>query len=105
MQYAKDLTVHLILQDMRHFQLISTLEKAGFDSDHMVLDIAEVVAGMMGLSAEAITDQWLDTYMGYLDEATEYDMLMPVTKLRVLAEACYDELAGMAAAQAPENEA
>lgn len=89
MHSNKELIIHLILQHMRHVQLISLLEKAGFDFEDKLLDISTVVAGMMGIPKDEITDQWLDRYVDFLDMASAYAWDAKGDQLRPLAEICY----------------
>lgn len=96
---SEDLAVYLILQDMRHFQFISRLEAVGFDTETQVLDLATVVAGLMGLRREDITDDWCDAYVNFLHLATAQPMEGAGEALRPLAQQCYRQMLRMGRAE------
>lgn len=88
----KELIIHLIVQDMRHFQLITRLEKAGFDSDMQMLSISTVVAALMGIPNGDMDDCWLNSYMDLLELAAGFEMEGTGKNLQPLAELCYNKL-------------
>ena len=82
-----DLIIELIKQDMRHYQLILKLQDAGLDVEMHFLEISKVVAGLMGISETS--DQWMETYISFLEQAPKFGITANGEMLKGLAEECY----------------
>ena len=55
--------VALILEDLKHNQLLNGLDSIGFtDNNRYTLSIDTIVADMMGYSKGKIPDKWLSLY-------------------------------------------
>lgn len=87
---TKTLIVHLLLQDLRHTQLLLLLEKEERDMEEHYLDIMQVVSRLMGV--EEVSDQFVSLYVWFMDEAANYPVAGRGESLRQLAEQCYDML-------------
>lgn len=85
----QSLLTHLILQDLRHHQLILLLESEGRDTELHHLDILSTVAALMGLPEQEITDQFAGIYTSYLEEAGRYEVTGRGDSLLHLARQCY----------------
>lgn len=84
----------LILQDMRHYQLIlqvQALEPPVLDTDAFMLDISGLLAALLGLSAP-LPDAWVNTYMLYLNRAEDYAPEDRSAGLELLALECYEAM-------------
>lgn len=89
---------YLILQDMRHYQLILLLERLqlpGVDIENHHLDLAGVLAQLLGLPRAQVPDAWMDVYLQYLSRAAEFPITGNGAPLRALAEACFAEMQRM----------
>lgn len=87
---TKNLIIHLLLQDLRHTQLLLLLEKEGRDMEAHYLDIVLVVSRLMG--AEEVSDQFVSLYVWFMDEAANYPVAGRGESLQELAEQCYTML-------------
>lgn len=95
--WPKDLLTLLILQDMRHHQLISLLAKAGLDHDLHDLQIMEIVTEMMGITETSpLRDQWGELYYTFLERSTGYEITKLGRTLETLAGECYETLVACA---------
>lgn len=92
---SKELITNLILQDLRHHQLIAGLHQARLYVDVHDLDIMEIVAQLMGISCERLSDQWSEMYFRFMDRAAEYEVTNRGKALEPLAEECYRFMAAL----------
>lgn len=72
MKSGKQIIITLIQQDLKHHQLTNGLRSMGFNSDLHTLNIIEVVADLIGVSEEEISEIWMDSYFSFLDQAHLY---------------------------------
>jgi hypothetical protein len=68
----EDLIVSLIQQDLKHNQLTTGLRNVGLEPDVHCLEIIEVVARLMGVEKDNVTDQWAETYFSFMDQAHQF---------------------------------
>lgn len=88
------LIIDLILQDLRHNQLLSGLEGLGLEVNKIhYLSILEIVSQLMKVP-DKISDDWGALYIEYMNQAIHYK-IMTSTKIETLvplAETCYVQL-------------
>lgn len=89
MQTPKNLIIHLLIQDMKHEQLISGLTNLGFESQQHTLDIMGVVSGLMHIPPEKLSWHWSDAYMASIKQARQYPITADGQNLLPLAEQCF----------------
>lgn len=91
----KNLIIQLIQQDLKHNQLLSGLEAIGLESYHIhSLQIIDVVSKLMQVSA-SIIDDWDETYLELMQQASLYQITARGETLKPLAEVCYQQLKAM----------
>jgi len=88
-QQNRHLIIQLLVQDMKHEQLVQGLQSLGFNSDIHGSDICAVVAALMGISPENLSWDWLDIYMNFLKQSTAYEVTDTGSSLQELANTCY----------------
>lgn len=82
----QSLVVALILQDLKHNQLLQNIEALGFeDQGKYSLDLISVICEVMSVPDE-LRDKWIEVYVSYLDQAKETETL------EQLAKRCYQDL-------------
>ncbi len=87
-----ELIIELILQDLKHNQLVVGLEKLNLDAGYChYLGILDLIQKLMGVS-DVLMDDFSATYMGYMQRCMEYPISRSGEELRVLARECYDSL-------------
>lgn len=91
---TQDLIPILIQQDMKHWQLVEGIHRAGFESDMHYLGLMRVVATLMGLPEGDVPAPWLETYMDYLAKAGRYPLTGRGDNLEGLAKECFYRLLG-----------
>jgi hypothetical protein len=96
MEINKNLIIQLLIQDMKHEQLIAALRKLGFESDVHGLKILEIIAGLMGIAEEEITWEWSEGYVDFMCQVRKYKIKGNGENLLPLAEACYKFLSACA---------
>jgi len=89
MERNKQLVIQLIIQDMKHEQLVGGLQQLGFQTDLHGSDISAIVAQLLGISENNITNDWLDVYMSFIRQSRQYTITDTGTSLLSLAETCY----------------
>ena len=83
----------LLLQDMKHNQLVLGIEQLGFVSDdYHTLQIYDIVAELMGLQPGKISNKWSDIYLSYMKKVVHYDIEPMGKNLVSLAKECYQKL-------------
>lgn len=85
----KNLIIQLLIEDMKHEQLISGLKNLGFVSEFYGSDLCAVVAELMGIPEENISWDWMDIYMSFIRKAVHYEITDNGKSLLTLAETCY----------------
>jgi len=88
----KQLAIKVIIHDMKYEQLIHGLRDLGFQTDIHGSDLCAVVAELLGIPADDITLDWLDTYMGFIKQAPLYPITDTGDALLPLAEKMLEEL-------------
>lgn len=89
METPKNLIIHLLVQDMKHEQLINGLTNLGFESQQHTLDIMAVVSGLMHIAPEKLSWHWCDAYMAAIKQARQYPITTDGQNLLPLAEQCF----------------
>jgi hypothetical protein len=85
----RNLIIQLLVQDMKHEQLINGLSTLGFESDFHSLELFFIIAELMGINKEQVSHNWTDTYMGFMQQVNNYPITKNGENLLPLAEACY----------------
>ncbi|WP_192349747.1 hypothetical protein [Algoriphagus sp. Y33] len=90
----KDLFIEeLILQDLRHMQLIYGLEAIGFTEEGFYsLDLCFCIAELMGVRGEESIDKFYKVYRGHIEKCRDLEITCSRKNLRPLANECYLEL-------------
>jgi hypothetical protein len=94
----KPLIVYLILQEMKHHQLINALENAGLQPDLHTISLLEVIQPLLGVPTPndkqfpVITDELSELYNSWIEQAGNYRISMTSKHLKPLAEQCYQAL-------------
>lgn len=84
---------NLIMQDLRHMQLIYGLESIGFTEESFhSLDLCFIIAEMMGIIGEESIDRFFLVYRDQLSKCKELDMEGNRENLRPLAKESYLKL-------------
>jgi len=94
MKSNKDIVIKLLIQDMKQEQLMSGMRELSFQSDLHGSDISAIVAALMGIAEDDISEDWMEMYLSFIRKAKEYIITDSGTSLRSLAETCYVFLAG-----------
>ena len=90
----KDLFIEeLILQDLRHMQLIYGLEAIGFNEESFhSLELSYCIAELMEMRGDEIFDRFFRVYWDQIEKCKELEMTYSRENLRPLAKECYLEL-------------
>ncbi len=87
-----DLIIELILQDLKHNQLIFGLERLNLDAGYChYLGILDLIQRLMGIPEELV-DDFSTSYMSYMQRCLEFPITRSGEELRQLAVECYDNL-------------
>ena len=82
----------LILQDLKHNQLIIGLDKIGLEGSEMHnLRILEMVSKLMKVP-KPLQEDWTNAYMLCMEESVNYQITNRGESLKPLAEVCYNRL-------------
>lgn len=100
----KQLIIELLVQDMKHEQLIDGLYKLGFSSDLHGLNISGVIAELLGIKEADISWDWFEIYMDFVGQAKHYEICGTGNTLRPLAETCYTFLTSQLRRELAEKE-
>ena len=87
----KDIIVEIIVQDMRFNQYIAALRKLDIEV-YFDLDLMTVVANLMGINKENMTDSWMELYVTELSKCENVSIEPLGKNLYPLAEECYEAL-------------
>lgn len=89
----EDLIISLIQQDMKHNQLLTGLERIGFDCQGLFdLGLLEIVSNLMKVPEGRISDRWSAMYVSFMQEAPHYEVSCLGEALEPLAAICYKQL-------------
>jgi hypothetical protein len=89
----KELITRIILQDLKHNQLIKPIRDLGFDDSGVFsLDLLSIVAEMLEIPEEKVSEQWVSVYNDLMDRADNFPISDLGTELRPLAEEGYEML-------------
>ena len=84
---------NLILQDLRHMQLVYGLESIGLKEEGFhSLELSYCIADLMGFKGEDLIDGFFAVYWNNLEKCKELEMTYSRENLRRLAKECYLEL-------------
>lgn len=89
MNINKHLILQLLICELKHEQLLLGLQQAGFNIDGRSLDIMEVVAELMGIPYDELTDEWGMIYTGFMRKVRPYGMEGEEAYMQAYADACY----------------
>lgn len=87
-----ELVIRLLVQDMKHEQLLNALNKLGFETDRHTLDLFNIIAGLMGIAEDQASWAWSDIYMEYMNKASVHPTTLYAENLVPLAKECYEKL-------------
>ncbi len=88
----EELVIELILQDLKHNQLIYGLDRLNLDAGYChFLGILDLVQRLMGVPEE-LMDDFTDTYMDAMHRCLDFPISGSGEELRTLARECYDLL-------------
>lgn len=89
----KDLILQLIQQDLKHNQLTEGLRQIGLDDYGIYcLDIQPMVARLMGIEKEQVSDRWTEIYGSFMDHAHQTKISDRGEELIPVAQKCYEML-------------
>lgn len=84
---------NLILQDLRHMQLIYGLESIGFTEEGFHdLELSYCIAELMEMNGEESIDRFFSVYWDQIEKCKELDMTGNRENLRPLAKEIYLKL-------------
>ena len=88
----EELVIELILQDLKHNQLLYGLDRLNLDAGYChFLGILDLVQRLMEVPKELI-DDFADTYMDAMHRSLDFPISRSGEELRTLAAECYDLL-------------
>jgi hypothetical protein len=90
--HHSELVIRLLVQDMKHEQLLDALNKLGFETDRHTLDLFNIIAELMGIAENQASWAWSDIYMEYMNKALLYPVTLDGESLVPLAKECYEKL-------------
>lgn len=88
----KEIIIPVIIEDMRFNQYISALWKLGIEVYGFDLDLMSVVADLMNIQREDMTDSWMELYVTELSKSRNLPIEPLGKNLYSLAEECYESL-------------
>ncbi len=87
-----ELIIELILQDLKHNQLILGLDRLNLDAGYChYLGILDLLQKLMGIPDDLI-DEFSATYMAAMHRSLEFPISRSGEELRPLAMECYEKL-------------
>jgi hypothetical protein len=90
-----ELIIELILQDLKHNQLVLGLDKLNLDAGYChFLGILDLIQRLMGVSEE-LNDDFCTAYMGFMQRCLEFPISRSGEELRPLASECFECLSKM----------
>ena len=88
----KEIIIPVIIEDMRFNQYISALRKLGIEVYGFDLDLMSIVADLMAIRREDMTDSWMELYVTELSKCESLPIESLGKNLYLLAEECYETL-------------
>ena len=88
---SKEITISLIVEEMRFNQQITALRKLDIEV-YFDLGLMNIVANLMGISQEDMTDSWMELYVTELSKSESLPIEPLGKNLYPLAEKCYETL-------------
>ena len=89
----EDIIIGLIQMDMKHNQLVGGLRAIGLDGGGLFeLEALEMIAELMEVPDGKIEDRLYAMYVGFIDEAANYEITDRGESLRPLADLAYRQL-------------
>lgn len=95
MKPSKHLIIRLLVNDMKHEQLLTGLHRLGFESDLHGSNLCDVVAELMGKRRGMQGEEWQTLYVQFMEKAGSYTITGNGHNLLPLAEQCYECLASL----------
>ncbi|WP_163380147.1 hypothetical protein [Cyclobacterium sp. SYSU L10401] len=87
-----ELIIELILQDLKHNQLILGLDRLNLDAGYChFLGILDLIQRLMGVSDDEM-DEFSATYMAVMHRSLEFPISRSEEEVRLLAIECYKNL-------------
>lgn len=86
----KELVINLLVEEYKFSQMVRGMEVLGFTFDRW-LGISTVVASLLGLKEEDMTDEWVDRYTDYSRQSVDKEY-WHLESLMSLAEEAYESL-------------
>ncbi len=87
-----ELVIQLILQDLKHNQLVLGLDRLNLDAGYChFLGILDLVQRLMGVPEELMED-FSAIYMAFMQRGVEFSISRSGKELRPLARECYNRL-------------
>ncbi len=90
--FRKEITIQIIRQDLRFYQFIAGLRKMGIEIYSFDLDLMSIVAKLMNIKYEDMTDDWMELYVTELSKCENFPVESLGKNLIPLAEKCYHSL-------------
>jgi hypothetical protein len=84
--------IEIIKEEMRFNQYVYALRKLGIEVYEFDLDLMSIVAKLMGINTEYITDSWMELYVTELSKCESVPIKPLGKNLYSLAEECYKAL-------------
>ncbi|WP_215225019.1 hypothetical protein [Echinicola shivajiensis] len=79
----------LILQDLKHCQLLYGLDRLNLDAGYChFLSILDLISKLMEISDDDVND-FIETYMLFMNKCMDYPLSKTGEELKPLAEECY----------------
>lgn len=89
----KDLIIALILQDLKHSQLVMGLDRLGLEaSDRHCLELFDIIADLMQVPEGHVELDWSKLYLTYMAECSDIEISNDLNQLKPYAESCFEEL-------------
>jgi hypothetical protein len=84
-----ELIIELILQDLKHNQLIQGLDRLALDAGYChYLGLLDLIQKLMGVP-DKLMDEFTTIYMASMDRCLEFPISKSGEELRPLANGCY----------------
>lgn len=90
--HNKDAVIEIIVQNMRFNQYLAALRKLGIEVYDFDLDIMSIVAKLMNIKDEEMTDSWMELYVTELSKSERLPIELLGKNLYSLAKECYETL-------------
>ncbi len=87
-----EIIIDIIKEDMRFYQFITGLSKMGIEIYSFDLDLMSIVAKLMNIKDEDMTDAWMELYVTELSKCENVSVEPLGKNLIPLAEECYHKL-------------